>query len=166
MSNGFVGHTPAIHRCVDTPLRLRLDSVSEIGGCSSLKSVHPIDGPLVGRKRIFGIENEDLPIVEWEFGRLPLEIAMAPSPIVGRLHRIDIEVRTVRRWQCCNALPKAMEAQKELDFIAPDHRANCLHRSHAAGADHRILAPDLLNQIAPERAQCPSAFWLRFTPGV
>ena len=91
MSIESVAHPPAIYLRVDTPLRLRLDSVSEIGGCSSLcgsclTSVHPIDGPLVGRKRIFGIENQDLPIVEREFGRFS-DCFFSTPPIFGR--RLD-----------------------------------------------------------------------------
>ena len=66
-----------------------------------------MDRPLVGGKRVFGIENQDLHIVEREFGRLPFVIAMAPPPVLGRrldlvaptplrrhverLHRVDIE---------------------------------------------------------------------------
>ena len=51
-----------------------------------------------------------------------------------------------------DALPQSVEAQEELDFLAADDGADRLHGAFAAGALQRVAAPDLQDEVAPERA--------------
>ena len=167
-------HTPA------DPARFRLEirrvicPVRSVRSESCPGSIRLIDRPLVGGERVFSIEDEDLPIVEGEFRRLPFEI-IAPPPVlerrldlvtpppsrrhVARLHHLDVERRTGRRRESKNSLPESVQSQEEFDLIAPDHGPGSLHRSFAARANHRILSPDLLYEIAPQGAQGAGAFW-------
>ncbi len=97
------------------------------------------------------------PIFRWRFDLI------TPTSLrrhVEWLHRFDVEGRSGRRWESKNPLPQTVKAQKELDLIPPDHRSCRLHRALAARADHRILSPDLPDEIPPEGTQRPLALRL------
>jgi hypothetical protein len=68
-------------------------------------------------------------------------------------HRLDVEGRRWRAWELDETLPKAMETEEEFDLLAVDDLADRFHGALAAGAFERIAAPDLENQVTPERAQ-------------
>ena len=68
------------------------------------------------------------------------------------LHGLDVEGRRGRAWEMDNALPEAVEAEEEFDFLAADHSAGDLHRPIAAGAEERVAAPHSEDEVAPQGA--------------
>ncbi len=101
----------------------------------------------------------------------PLRLRAHPSGFVPRSRNsvqntsgpsafFNAEGREGRWREADDSLPQTMQPQKELDLIPPDHDPCGLHLAPAAGADHGILAPDLPNEIAPERTQGAGAFRL------
>lgn len=59
-------------------------------------------------------------------------------------------------------LPQAMEAEVEFDFLAADDLAHGLHSALAARAFERIAAPNVKNQVAPERAHFAGGLFVRW----
>ena len=49
-----------------------------------------------------------------------------------------------------DALPKTVEAEEELDFLAADDLADGLHGAFAARTLEWVAAPDFQNEVAPE----------------
>ena len=56
-----------------------------------------------------------------------------------------------------HTFPESMQAEKEFDRLAAQHRPLDFHRAVAAGTFERIAAPDLQNEITPQRAHESSA---------
>lgn len=61
-----------------------------------------------------------------------------------------------------DAFPQAVEAEEKLDFLAADDLAHGLHRPFAAGALERVAAPDLQDEVAPERAHFAGGLFVRW----
>jgi hypothetical protein len=78
-----------------------------------------------------------------------------------RLHGLDVKRRRRRARECDNSLPKAVEAEEELDFLAADDFADGFHCALAAGALQRVAAPDLEDQVTPERAHVAGGLFRR-----
>ena len=68
------------------------------------------------------------------------------------LHGFDVERGWGRAWEMDDACPKAVEAEEELDFLAPEDGADPLHGALAAGAFERITTPHLEDEVAPKGA--------------
>ena len=66
------------------------------------------------------------------------------------LHGLDVERWRGRAGEMDNALPEAVEAEEEFDFIVADDGAGDLHRPIAAGAEERVAAPHFEDEVAPE----------------
>ena len=68
------------------------------------------------------------------------------------LDGIDVEGRRRRAGEMNDALPEAVEAEEEFDFLATEDLAYGLHGALAAGALEWIAAPNLEDEVAPEGA--------------
>ena len=69
-----------------------------------------------------------------------------------QLHGLDVKRRRRRARELDQPLPQPVEAEEELDFLAADDFADGFHGALAAGALQRVAAPDLEDQVTPERA--------------
>ena len=65
------------------------------------------------------------------------------------LHGLDVEGWRWRAGEMDNALPEAVEAEEEFDFLVADHGDGDLHRPIAAGALERVAAPHFEDEVAP-----------------
>ena len=65
------------------------------------------------------------------------------------LHGVDVEGRRWRAREMDNALPEAVKAEEEFDFLVADHGDGDLHRPIAAGALERVAAPHFEDEVAP-----------------
>ena len=72
--------------------------------------------------------------------------------LLDGLHGLDIEGGWWRAWEMDDACPEAVEAEEELDFLAPDDGADPFHGPLAARTLERVAAPDLEDEVAPEGA--------------
>jgi hypothetical protein len=141
-------------------------------------SVPPEDGHVIRWERVGAIKNGGAPFAKIELGFPPGGIGCVTLPPIGRrrldvidpaplgrhvegFESVDVE-RRARRWrQGDDPFPKPVELKEELDFFPADHRAYYLHCPPATGADERVLAPDPLDEIAPQGPQGAGALcWL------
>jgi len=158
---------------VATPGRME----AAAGGLGWAGSLGSGDREPVGWERVAG-EDGDTLVIEREFRGLPGEVGgverfgllcVCPADEGGhpdRLEGFDVVGRIGGRRDVEDALPHAVEAQKELDFFGSGEGAADLHEALAAGADEGILTPDAQDEIAPEGAEGPGALARRRGDGL
>ncbi len=78
-----------------------------------------------------------------------------------RLHGVDVKGRRRRTRERDDSLPEAVEAEKELNFLAADDFADRFHGALAAGALVRIAVPNLEDEVAPEGAHVAGGLFRR-----
>ena len=85
------------------------------------------------------------------FGFASVQNAYKPSAF------FNVEGWWWRAREMDDACPKAVEAEEELDFLAPEDGADGLHGALAAGAFERIAAPHPEDDVMPEGAHVPGS---------
>ena len=137
---------------------------------SFLSAVVEDESPAVAERDLFGLPDGTLVVaLGLCAGGVPFLVEPVQVRVVIRgpfldglpgwfdgLHSIDVEGRGRRAGEMNDALPEAVEAEEEFDFLATEDLAYGLHGALAAGTLEGITTPNLENEIAPEGAHVAS----------